>query len=243
MVKLSRVILILVYLIQSKIRLMKKNLHAIIIGASGATGLSLVKLLIKDDRFLKISVFVRNEFKIQHEKISVLKIDFTNIKKYKSLIRGDVLFSALGTTRNEKGGKANQFLVDYSYQHEFARIACDNNVPILSLVSSVGANRNSFFFYPRLKGLLEDSIKVLNFKKIKIYQPSFLIRQNHLMRKNERIGIMIMKFFNNIGILKSIRPVSVSVLANNMINDIFKNSISIVNYSVLDLDFNLTDEI
>ena len=63
------------------------------------------------------------------------------------------------------------------------------------------------------------------------------------MRKNERIGIMIMKFFNNIGILKSIRPVSVSVLANNMINDIFKNSISIVNYSVLDLDFNLTDEI
>ena len=47
--------------------------------------------------------------------------------------------------------KANQFLVDYSYQHE-TRIACDNNVPILSLVSSVGANRNSFF-YPRLKGL------------------------------------------------------------------------------------------
>ena len=138
MVKLLRVILILVYLIQSKIRLMKKNLHAIIIGASGATGLSLVKLLIKDDRFLKISVFVRNEFEIQHEKISVFKIDLTNIKKYKSLIRGDVLFSALGTTRNEKGGKANQFLVDYSYQHEFARIACDNNVPILSLVSSVG---------------------------------------------------------------------------------------------------------
>ena len=54
-------------------------------------------------------------------------------------------FSALGTTRNEKGGKANQFLVDYSYQHEFARIVCDNHVPLLSLVSSVGANRNFFF--------------------------------------------------------------------------------------------------
>ena len=116
---------------------MKKNLHALIVGASGATGLALVKLLINDDRFLKISVFVRNEFEIQHEKIKVLKIDFTNIKKYQSLIRGDVLFSALGTTRNQEGGKANQFLVDYSYQHEFARIACNNHVPILSLVSSV----------------------------------------------------------------------------------------------------------
>ena len=63
------------------------------------------------------------------------------------------------------------------------------------------------------------------------------------MRRNERIGIMIMKFFNNIGILKSIRPVSVSVLEKNMVNDIFKNSISIVNYSVLDLNYSLTDEI
>ena len=69
-------------------------------------------------------------------------------------------------------------------------------------------------------------------EQIKIYQPSFLIRQNHLMRKNERIGIMIMKFFNNIGILKSIRPVSVSVLAKNMVNDIFKNSISIQTHRV-----------
>ena len=48
---------------------MQNNLHAIVVGASGATGLALVKLLIRDDRFLKISVFVRNEFEIQHEKL------------------------------------------------------------------------------------------------------------------------------------------------------------------------------
>ena len=80
-------------------------------------------------------------------------------KDYKNLINGDVFFSCLGTTRSEAGGKKNQYLVDYTYQFDFAKMASENNIKIYSLISSLGANENSFFFYPRIKGALEKRIK------------------------------------------------------------------------------------
>ena len=59
---------------------------------------------------------------------------------------------ALGTTIKDAGSKDKQFLVDYTYQYEFAKIACKNGVETLSLISSIGANKKSLFFYPKIKG-------------------------------------------------------------------------------------------
>ena len=73
-------------------------------------------------------------------------IDFTELEKYRDLVRGDILFSALGTTFADAGSKDKQFLVDFSYQYDFAKIASENKVRMLSLVSSLGANENSLFF-------------------------------------------------------------------------------------------------
>ena len=40
--------------------------------------------------------------------------------------------------------KKHQYLVDYTYQYEFAKIASENRVSHYSLVSSIGANEKSF---------------------------------------------------------------------------------------------------
>ena len=61
------------------------------------------------------------------------------------------MFSALGTTLADAGSKENRYLVDFSYQFDFAKIAADNEVGTLSLVSSLGANDNSIFFYTKIK--------------------------------------------------------------------------------------------
>ena len=37
-----------------------ENLHALVIGATGATGRELVQLLLKDDDFSQVTIFVRN---------------------------------------------------------------------------------------------------------------------------------------------------------------------------------------
>ena len=197
-----------------------KRLKAIVLGATGATGQELVKLLLNDPNFSKVSIFVRKKPRIKHEKLTTYEIDFSRLNEYKGLINGDVIFSALGTTLSQAGSKTQQYLVDFNYQYEFAKIGSENKVIHYSLVSSVGANIKSPFFYPKTKGALEEAVKKLGFNNIYIFQPPFLIRQSNLIRPGEKRALNILKLLNKIGILKSQKPLSVSDLAQKMINEI-----------------------
>ena len=96
-------------------------------------------------------------------------------------------------------------------------MASENNIKIYSLISSIGANQNSFFFYPRIKGTLENRIKCLDFKLIHIFQPPSLIRQPSLLRSGEKIAISILTKLNKIGLLKSFKPLHVYDLADKMV--------------------------
>ena len=195
---------------------MKKS-NALIIGATGATGREFVNKLLLDDDFSQVTIFVRTAPTINHKKLKIHEIDFKDLEKYKDLIKGDILFSALGTTKKDAGGKEQQYEIDYTYQYEFAKIAAENGVAIYSLVSSVGANAKSSFFYPKIKGALEEAVKKLDFQKIDIFQPPMLIRQPELMRDWEKSGIKILNKLNKIGILKSQKPLAVEALAEKML--------------------------
>jgi len=193
------------------------KLDALVIGATGSTGQEIVSQLLEDDNFNSVSIFVRKDPNITHSKLKIFVIDFSKLEEYKELIKGDVLFSCLGTTLRDAGSKDKQYLVDYTYQYEFAKISSDNGVPIYSLVSSTGANENSPFFYLKIKGKLEEAVKKLPFKNIQIFQPPTLIRQKNLIRPGEKIGIKIFGFLNYFGVLKSQKPLLVSILAKVMV--------------------------
>ena len=213
-----------------------KKLHALVLGASGATGRELVQLLLDDSNFNQVSIFVRTVPKISDEKLKIHKIDFAKLEEYKDLIKGDIFFSALGTTKKEAGGKKEQYLVDYTYQYEFAKMASENGVVNYSLVSSTGANAKSLFFYPRIKGALEESVKKLNFKKIDIFQPPMLIRQPDLIRAGEKSGIKFLNTINKIGVLKSQKPLNVKNLALKMVSfAMLKNQFGVTTYLPKDL--------
>ena len=215
-----------------------KKLKALVIGATGATGRELVNLLINDEAFDQVSIFVRKSPKTAHKKLNIYTINFDEIKKHKDLIKGDILFSSLGSTKKDAGGKEQQYLVDYTYQYEFAKIAAENGVDQLSLVSSIGANSKSFIFYPKMKGVLESDVKKLKFKKIDIFQPPILIRQPEIIRKGEKTAISIIQKLNKLGILKSQRPLMVSNLAERMVKTAKTTSKEKVNTYLLKELFN-----
>jgi len=191
-------------------------MHALVIGATGATGQDLLDLLLKDDSVQQITVFVRRPLALQHEKLRVHVIDFDHPIQWQHLVKGDVLFSCLGTTLQAAGSKEAQWKIDYDYQYQFARAARENDVPSLVLVSSGFASSTSLFFYTKMKGQLEEDIQALGFPHLHIFRPPALIRKNS-NRKGELFGIRFMRFLNTLGLLRAQRPLPTEVLAQALI--------------------------
>lgn len=192
-------------------------MKVLLIGATGATGEDLLELLLQDNAIESVDIFVRRDVNIQHEKLNTHIINFDQPETWWHLVKGDVLYSCLGTTLKAAGSKEAQKKVDYLYQLQFAKAARENNVHTFVLVSSAYVSSKSPFFYPRIKGQLEDDVKALNFPKIIIYNPPGLIRKNS-DRKSEVIGIKIFQFFNLIGLFKSAKPIETHILAKSMLN-------------------------
>tara|TARA_B100001939_G_scaffold309070_1_gene290151 strand:+ start:138 stop:791 length:654 start_codon:yes stop_codon:yes gene_type:complete len=201
-----------------------KQFHAIVIGATGAVGRFLVSQLLENSSIKSVTIFVRKNIISENKKLIVHKIDFSNISEHSDKIVGDVLFSAMGTTLKDAGSRKKQHLVDYTYQYNFAKIALKNGVKNYSLVSSVGANSKSLFFYPKIKGDLENDIANLSFERIQIFRPASLIRPLDLLRKNEKILINVLIFFNKLGLLQSLKPLRVEDLAKFMIDKVFEDN-------------------
>lgn len=216
-----------------------KNLSAIVIGATGATGKELINLLLDDEDFQKVKIFIRRDNDLNHPKLEKFIVDFDRIDDWKNDVSGDTLFSALGTTLKQAGSEDAQYKVDFSYQFETAKAATENGVENYVLVSSTGADSKAFFFYPRMKGELEEAVKFLNFEKIHIFQPGILERNTDDNRLMENLGLMAINALNSIGLFKSQKPMPVKILAEKMIK-ISKSSLTEkVSYYKLDEIFDL----
>ncbi|MEY3738790.1 MAG: hypothetical protein RL544_1568, partial [Bacteroidota bacterium] len=133
-------------------------LTALVFGATGATGSELVAQLIEDNHFSSVVVFSRRSLSITHPKLTCHIVDFDNPQLWAHLVQGDVLFSTLATTLKQAGSQKEQYKIDYTYQYQTAETAANNGVGAYVLVSAMGANANSRFFYPRIKGQLDKAV-------------------------------------------------------------------------------------
>ena len=190
---------------------------ALVIGATGATGLALTNQLLKDNQFSEVHIFVRKSPELSHPKLTIHIVDFNGIDSWKNKLIGDVLFSAMGTTLKVAGSKEIQYKIDVTYQYKVAKAAAENKVSMLILVSSIGANHKSLVFYPKIKGILEEMVKKLNFKSIYILRPPVLDRGKDKMRATEKKSIAIINKLNKFGILQSQKPMTTNFLASKMI--------------------------
>ena len=70
--------------------------------------------------------------------------------------------------------KKDFFLVDFTYQLEIAKIAKKAGAKNISLISAVAADSNSWNYYLKTKGMLEEEIIKLGFESTNIFQPGHL---------------------------------------------------------------------
>jgi uncharacterized protein YbjT (DUF2867 family) len=191
--------------------------EAILIGATGLVGSSLLQQLLEDERFSRVIVLARRTTGFANKKLEEHLIDFNRPSQWTHLVKGDVLFSALGTTLKKAGSREAQTRIDHTYQYEVAKAAAGNHVPVYVLVSAAMASADSRVFYSRIKGELERDIRKLPFRDVHILRPGMLSGNRRESRPGESAVLNIMKFFNRLGIAKKYRPVDASIVAKAMI--------------------------
>ena len=112
-----------------------------------------------------------------------------------------------------KSLKKDFFLVDFTYQLELAKKAKEAGAKNISLISAVAADSNSWNYYLKTKGMLEEEIIKLGFESTNIFQPG------HLTGNKFRLDILLADAISIIfdpfliGPLKKFRSISAEKLS------------------------------
>ena len=203
---------------------------ALVFGSSGLIGGHLLNELIQSDNYNKIKLFIRSDHGSNHFKTEIIKTDFNNLEKHKEDIKGDDCFFCIGTTKQNSPDKNEYKRVELDVPKKIAQIAKSNLVNSFVFVSSGYADPNSSGDYLKFKGLVEEELKRLNFSKLGIMRPSFLIGDRKEKRVGEKVGIFIFKLLSPLflGPLKKMKPIHSKKVAKAMIkitNGDFKQNV------------------
>ena len=192
---------------------------ALLFGATGLIGSHLLNLLISNNNYSKIKVFVRSSIELNDPKIEIIQTDFNNLKNHRQDIKGDDCFFCIGTTKKNSPDKNEYKRVELEVPKQVAQIAKSNLVNSFVFVSSGYADPKSSGDYLKFKGLVEEELKRLNFSKLGIMRPSFLLGNRQEKRVGEKIGIFVFKLLSPLflGPLKKMKPIHSATVAKAMV--------------------------
>ena len=192
---------------------------ALLFGSSGLIGGHLLNKLIQNNDYNKIRISVRSEPEIKDSKIEIIKTDFNNLRNYVEDIKGDDCFFCIGTTKQNSPDKNEYKRIERDMPVEIAEIAKANSVNSFVYVSSGFADPKNSGAYLRYKGEVEEELKKLNFTKLGIMRPSFLLGNRKEKRFGEKIGIFFFKLLSPLflGPLKKMKPIHSEKVAKAMI--------------------------
>ena len=200
---------------------------ALVFGSSGLIGGHLLNQLINDTNYNKIKIFVRSEPENNDPKVEIIKTDFNNLENHKEDIKGEDCFFCIGTTKQNSPDKNEYRRVELEVPKQIAQIAKSNLVNSFVFVSSGYADPKSSGDYLKFKGEVEEELKRLNFPKLGIMRPSFLLGDRKEKRVGEKIGIFVFKLLSPLflGPLKKMKPIHSATVAKAMIT-ITQNKVS-----------------
>ncbi|KZT61487.1 NAD(P)-binding protein [Calocera cornea HHB12733] len=156
---------------------------ALLLGATGNTGSSLLLELLASPAFTKIGEYGRRITPSDtlplpgREKLQQHIIDFENLAGAGlEQEKWDVVFVTLGTTRKLAGSAQDFQRIDRDYVVNAAKHARDpsSTEQRLIYVSAAGANPRSSLLYPRTKGETEHALSQLGYGETIVFRPAML---------------------------------------------------------------------
>ncbi|KAI9916593.1 hypothetical protein PsorP6_018209 [Peronosclerospora sorghi] len=193
------------------------------------------------------STFPSLDVNTAKRKLEVRRVDFNHLSETDIQSEEKVVaaFSCLGTTRKD-AGSAEAFrkgredrgyafvrldniyvvgTVDLEYVLKFAEVCKMASVPYFGLLTSQGADKDSWFLYPQTKGEVEAKVQQLGFQRTSIFRPGMLER-GELQRNTEKVlGWMLPGKF----------VISVRAVAKGMVFDFESNGEGLKEWSHAEL--------
>lgn len=197
---------------------------AIIAGASGLIGSSLLTILLNEPACAEVTVLVRKKTGTNHPKLTELIVDFDKLDDYSGEINGHALFCCIGTTKNKTPNLTDYYKIEHDYPLTLGQLAVKNSVKQYHYVSSIGADKDSTAYYTKFKGQTEYDLQQLNLPSLHIYRPSILTGKRKDFRPMEKFASGLMYIINPllIGSLKKYRSIPAKTVAMAM----YKQSIN-----------------
>ena len=188
-------------------------------GASGLVGSHVLRLLLEDSAYARVTVLTRRELPIVHKKLEQRVVSFDRLAQIADFPRVHDVFCCLGTTLKQAGSPEAFRKVDCTYVAELARVAVRHRASQFLVVTAVGADTRSRILYSRVKGEAEEAVRRLQFEAIQIFRPSLLVGARAESRPAERVagllGLLVAWAF--VGPLARYRPIKAQAVARAMV--------------------------
>lgn len=191
---------------------------AIVVGATGLVGSSLIEQLCENDDYASVTAISRRPLQYKHPKLIVKVKSFDEIGE-QDIDFANEFFCCIGTTMKKEKTREEFEKVDFHYPIVFASLAKKRGIEHFIVITAMGAKPNSLFYYNRVKGKLEEQLKSIGLKRVSIVRPSLLVGERNEFRFGEKVGEILLKILNPIliGPLRKYRSIEAKQVALAMI--------------------------
>jgi len=192
---------------------------ALVAGASGLVGSQVLRLLLEDPTYSRVTVLARRELPLSHKKLEQRIASFDRLAQIADFPRVHDVFCCLGTTMKQAGSPDAFRKVDFTYVVELARVAVRHRASQFLVVTAVGADPQSRILYSRVKGDAEEALRRLQFESIQIFRPSLVVGARAQSRLAERVARLLglLVGWALVGPLSRYRPIKAEALARAMV--------------------------
>ncbi|EOC1316989.1 NAD(P)H-binding protein [Cronobacter turicensis] len=159
--------------------------RVLITGASGLVGGHLLRMLVDEPRVSSIIAPTRRPLRVPMHKVeNPCDPQLSDVLTQLSAPL-DIVFCCLGTTRRKAGSKEAFILADYTLVVDTSLAGLRLGAKHMLVVSALGANPNSPFFYNRVKGEMETALKAQGWPRLTLARPSLLTGDREKRRAGE----------------------------------------------------------
>lgn len=160
--------------------------QVLITGATGLVGSHLLRMLIQEPRVNYIAAPTRRPLLGMPGVFNPCDRQLTDaLAQVNEPI--DTVFCCLGTTRREAGSNEAFIHADYTLVVDTALAGLRLGAKHMLVVSAMGANAGSPFFYNRVKGKMEEALMAQDWPRLTLARPAMLLGRRAKQRFGESL--------------------------------------------------------